>query len=114
MQRLWVSVTAITSSEEEWRQSRGLTPLAYAVQSHSESTESHQRFRIPDTRDCMNMRIDEVTNVDIVLKIQFDQQVERAGRRVNFGRELEFGNLIGNVVGLAKLAFDSDEVGAHK
>src|SRR5262245_30939517 len=47
------------------------------------------------------------------IDIELDQQVEFAGSRIDFRRNLGVGDLVGNVVGFAELAFDLDEEGDH-
>src|SRR5437660_1757854 len=55
-----------------------------------------------------------MTDVDVAIDIEFGQDVEVTGDRVDFRRDLRFGKRACDRIGLAKRAFDFDEKGLHR
>ena len=47
------------------------------------------------------------------IDVEFHQQIEIAGGRIDFRGDLGVGELVGDLVGLAELAFDLHEKGDH-
>src|SRR5262245_65914405 len=54
-----------------------------------------------------------MADVGLVLDVEFHQQVEVAGGRIDLGGELGVRELVCHLVGLAELAFDLDEERDH-
>src|SRR5262249_1316638 len=79
----------------------------------SERLEGDDGACVLDARDGLHLLIDEMADVGLVLDVEFHQQVEVAGGRIDLGSELGIRELVRHVVGLAELALDLDEEGDH-
>src|SRR6266446_912670 len=79
----------------------------------SERLECDDGARVLDARDGLHLLVDEMADVGLVLDVEFHQQVEIAGGRIDLGSELGIRELVRHFVGLAELAFDLDEEGNH-
>src|SRR6516225_1681104 len=88
-------------------------PVQGRRESISESFECDDGPRVLDTRDGLYLLVDEMTDVGLVLDIEFHQQVEVAGGGIDLGSELGIRQLVRHFVGLAELAFDLNEEGDH-
>lgn len=64
-----------------------------------------------DARQDLHLLVDEVADVSVLVDVELHQEVVVAGRGVDLGGDLGFGERVGDRVGLAKLAFDLDEKG---
>ena len=67
-----------------------------------------------DARDGLHLFVDEVADVDVLVDIEFDQQVVVARGGLDFRGDLGFRKRVGDHVRLAELALDLDEEGYHR
>src|SRR4029077_2941315 len=79
----------------------------------SERLERDDRTGVEDAGNRLHLLIDEMADVGSVLDVEFHQQVEISGDRVDLRGNLGVGELVGHLVGLSQLAFDLDEEGNH-
>ncbi len=78
-----------------------------------ECLEGDGRPGIADAVDAVHLLVDEVADVGAGLDVEFHQQVEIAGGRIDLGGDLSFGKFVGDLIGLAEFAFDLDEERGH-
>src|SRR4029079_17703373 len=71
------------------------------------------RPRVLDTRNDLNLLVDEMADIGAGLDIDLHQQVEFARGRIDLGGDLGVGEAVGHLVGLAELALDLDEERDH-
>ena len=62
-----------------------------------------------DARQHLHLLVDEVADVGLLVDVELDEQIIVAGGGVDLGGDLRFGERVGDLVGLAELAFDLDE-----
>src|SRR5882672_666764 len=102
-------IMAIRKSNTCWRNTLLLLQRART----SERFESENCARVVDTRNGLYFFSHEVTDVSAWFDVKFRQEVEVSGGRIDFGGDLGVRKLIGNLVGLAQVAFYLDEEGNH-
>ena len=69
--------------------------------------------RVVDARDGLHLLGDEVADVGGRLDIEFHQQVEIAGGRIDFRGDLRVRQPVGDLIRLAELTLDLHEEGNH-
>src|SRR5882672_1600940 len=69
-----------------------------------EGAERNDCERVLDAGENLHFLIDEVTDVLLVVDIEFGEQIVIAGGRVDFRGNLGIGERAGNVVGFAQVA----------
>src|SRR5262249_7245743 len=79
----------------------------------SERLEGDDRAGVLDAGNGLHLLVYEVTDVGPVLDVEFHQQVEVAGGRIDLGGDLGVREAVGHLVGFAELAFDLDEGRDH-
>jgi hypothetical protein len=79
----------------------------------SERLERDDRPGVLDARDRLHFLVNEMPDVGALLDVEFHQQVEVAGGRIDFGCDLGIGERIGHRIGFAEVAFDLDEKRDH-
>src|SRR5438552_11316237 len=55
-----------------------------------------------------------MADVDVLVDVEFDQEIVVASSGIDLGGDLGLGKRVGDDVGLAELAFDLDEEGNHR
>src|ERR1051325_6311977 len=75
--------------------------------------EGDDRAGVLDAGDHLHSLIDEMADVGRVLDIELDQQVEIAGRRVDFRGDLGVGQRVRHLTGFAEMSFDLHEKRTH-
>jgi hypothetical protein len=88
-----------------WRQPVPLRP--------SERLERDDGSRVRYPGDALDLFRDEVADIGRRLDIEFYQQIELAGGRIDFGRDLGVGQLARNLIRFTELAFDLHEKWDH-
>lgn len=73
----------------------------------------YDRISVFDTTEFVNIFVDEVADIGVVVNVEFDQKVIVACDRVDLRGDFSIGDLIGDLVGLAKFAFDHQEERDH-
>jgi hydroxyethylthiazole kinase len=68
---------------------------------------------IGDAGDGLHLFRDEMADVGCGIDVEFHQKIEIAGGRVDFRGNLRVGELVGDLIGLAELAFNLHEKGDH-
>ena len=79
----------------------------------SERLEGDDGPRIGDTGDGLYLLGDEMADIGRLIDVEFHQKVEIPRGRIDFRSDLGVRQLIGDLVGLAELAFDLHEKGDH-
>src|SRR5436309_12399833 len=75
--------------------------------------ERQDRSRVLDARDDLHLLVDEVADIGIGVDVELHKEVEVAGGGIDLGGDLGVGEPVGDVVGLAQVAFDLHEEGNH-
>src|SRR6185312_385986 len=88
-----------------------LTPTLLAG---PECLERDDGERILDARNDLHLLVHEMADVGFVIDIELHQEIIVSGSRIDFGGDLGFGQLVGDRIGLAELAFDLDEERNHR
>ena len=79
----------------------------------SERLERDDCPGIVDTGNGLHLFVDKVADIGPLLDIEFDQEVEIAGGRVDFGRDLRIGERVCDRIGFAEMTFDLNEERDH-
>jgi hypothetical protein len=66
-----------------------------------------------DPGNHLDLFVHEVPDIGGVVDVELHQQVVIARGRIDLGGDLCFGERVGDLIGLAELAFDLDEEGGH-
>ena len=83
------------------------------VQACSKCLEGNNRMRIDDVGDGLYLLADEVADIGVVIDVEFGQNVEMAGNRIDFRGDFGVGQAAGHLIGFAELAFDFNEKSLH-
>src|SRR5262249_36969636 len=79
----------------------------------SKCLECDDGTRVLDARNGLHALVDEMADIGAVLDVELNQQIIVAGGGVDFGGDLGVGEAVGDLIGLAEMAFDLDEEGNH-
>src|SRR5262249_2273812 len=79
----------------------------------SKRLEGDDRAGVLDARNDLHLLGDEMADVGSDLDVELRQQIELAGRGVDFGRDFGVSELVGDLVGFAGLALDLHEERNH-
>src|SRR6266478_6431861 len=75
--------------------------------------ERDDRPGVQNARNGLDLLVDKMADVGAVLDIELHQQVEVAGGRIDFGRDLRIRQRIGHRVGFAEVALDLNKKRGH-
>ena len=75
--------------------------------------EGDDGARVGDPGNGLHLLGDEMADIGRGIDVEFHQQIEVAGGRIDFRGDLGVRELIGDLVGLAELTFDLHEKGDH-
>src|SRR5216683_8303933 len=81
--------------------------------SGSKRLECDDRPGVQNARDGLDLLGDEMSDVGALLDVEFHQQIEVAGSRINFGCDLGICKRIGHRIGSAEMAFDLNKKRDH-
>ena len=79
----------------------------------SERLEGDDGSRVGYASNTLDLFRNEVADIGRRLDIEFDQQIEVAGRRIDLGSYLGIGELTRHLVGFTELTFDLHEEWDH-
>src|SRR6266576_1819233 len=89
----------------------GAKPWRETMPRLTERLEGDDRARILDARNDLHLFVHEMADVGRILDIELHQQVEIAGRGINFRGDFGVRDGIRHLIRLAEMAFDLDEEG---
>src|SRR6185436_10548315 len=89
---------------------RGSTTGRYTLAERLEGDEGEGVLHAGQRLDVAG---DEVADVGLVVEVALHQQVVLAGGRIDLRHLLDAARIVGDLVGLAELAFHHDENGLH-
>src|SRR5271166_2307080 len=79
-----------------------------------ERLEGDDRARVDDARNRLHLVADEMADVDVLLDVEFGENVEVAGDRIDFRSDLRLGQGVRHLIGAAERAFDLNEKSLHR
>src|SRR5690242_502851 len=117
-----ISAATVTASSSgrpsrtiaSWMKAFKRSKLTPTLLAGPECLERDDGERILDARNDLHLLVHEMTDVGFVIDIEFHQEVIVPRGRIDLGGDLGFGQLVGDRIGLAELAFDLDEERNHR